>query len=224
MYAITNVIIKNNPRSFLKYLNLMNKSSSNKVVSYVLKNKMPLAVIFILFVWAMSVSYKNDKLEFSLLYGYETVPHIELVGGMGFYGRDTYMGKVVTSSHPGDIAYGKISGFVKFDDETEQPKNLWQYYIIEPTILRDTEGTQLFTLEEVIKVSHVAPKSFGKEVLTVINNSIDFVTFKSEEGIAVRIDKRTNDVVVTDAEGDKTSLIVNSSDYRDFMLRFLKSR
>lgn len=186
-----------------------------------MNKKIYIGLIVILLIAVITLYLQKQDLYLSQRYEL-AVPHIELSSAMLFYGVDAYNGQVLKSSNSGDIAIGKIVGFVKFPNLEDQPRGAWQYYIIEATDSYDETGTQLFTLEEIIKMPAIAPRYFEKEILKVTSNTLNSVTLESEQGNNYQIDKRTDEVVIADAGGDVASLITRDSEYRDFMLTFLK--
>lgn len=160
---------------------------------------------------------KSDR----LYYDY-AVPHIELISAMTFYNVDVYNGEVLRSNNSGDIAVGKIAGFIIFPNSSDQPKDARQYYTIESTDAYDETGNQAFTLQETFKLNAIPPRTYDKEVLKVSSNNERFVTLENEDRQSFRIDKRTDEVIITDPDGDTTKLITSQDTYRDFILDFLK--
>lgn len=158
---------------------------------------------------------KSDR----LYYDY-AVPHLELNGVMLFYGVDMYQGKFLTNPNPGAVAYGKITGYVAFDDISKQPRGAWQYYTIEATDRYDESGNQIFTLIDTLKLSSIPPRSFDAEDLSVVSNTSQSVTLESESGQSFVINKKTRAVRIDD--GDASTLITNQSDYKDFIFRLYK--
>lgn len=152
----------------------------------------------------------------------KAVPDIELIAAMGFYGVDVQYGKVVTSSNPGNIAFGKITGFVTFPNVDDQPRGARQYYTIEAVEFYDESGSQLFTLDETMKLNAIPPRAFDAEVLSVTSNTDQVLTLETESGQIFRINKRTDEVTIIDGGDDISTLITNQSDYRDFIVNFLK--
>jgi hypothetical protein len=184
------------------------------------KIAIPIIVVLVISNIGFFLAWKGEQSD-RLYYDY-AVPHIELISAMGFYGIDTYNGQVVTSQNRGDIAFGKISGFVVFSNPEDQPRGARQYYTIEATDSYDSKGNQIFTLTDTMKLNAISPRSFDKEMLEVISNTDQFVTLQNESGQSFRINKRTDEVAITDAQGDMVSLITNQSDYKDFIFDFLK--
>ncbi len=161
--------------------------------------------------------------ETNRLYYDYAIPHIELISAMGFYGVDVYNGKVLTSNRPGDVALGTITGFVVFPNKDDQPKGARQYYTIHASLDNyDIDGNQVFSLTQTIKLDAIPPRVFDTEVLKVISNNDQYVTLESEDGQIFKINKRTDEVVINDADGQTTTLITNQSDYKDFIIDFLK--
>lgn len=187
-----------------------------------MKKKIVIAVIAVLVIsniyflsgWQ---SAKSDR----LYYDY-AIPHIELVSAMAFYGVDVLNGQIITSQNSGDIAVGKIAGFIVFPNPTDQPKDARQYYTIEATDTYDENRKQVFMLLETLKLNAIPPRAYDKELLSVTANNEQFVTLENEDHQSFRINKRTHEVVITDADGGTTSLITNQSDFRDFIVKLLK--
>lgn len=154
----------------------------------------------------------------------DAVPDVELTAVMAFYGVDMFDGEIISSSNAGDIAFGKITGFVTFPNLEDQPKGARQYYEIEAVDAHDENGNQLFTLRETIKMAAIPPREFDMEVLMVTGNTNQSVTLEAESGQSFKINKRTDEVTVIDADGDISRLITNQSDYQDFIFEFLDYR
>jgi len=166
------------------------------------------------------LAWKSEQSN-RLYYDY-AIPHVDLTSAMGFYGIDTQNGELVTSRNKGAVAFGKLTGFVRFSDVTSQPRDARQYYTIEATDTYDDSGVQIFTLVTTLKLNAIAPRSFDEEALTVISNTDQFVSLQNKAGDSFRINKRTREVAITDAGGDAASLITTQSDYKDFIFRLLK--
>ena len=160
--------------------------------------------------------------ESNRLYYDYAIPHIELISAMAFYGVDSYQGELLSSPNQGDIAIGGITGFIVFSNPTDQPKDARQYYTIEATDRYDEESNQLFLLTDTLKLNAIPPHSFEKEELKVVSNNGQFVTLENESNQTFKINKRTDEVIITDADGDTTTLITNQSDYKDFVFKFMK--
>jgi len=154
----------------------------------------------------------------------DAVPDVELTTVMAFYGVDMLSGKILSSSNSRDIAIGKIIGFVTFPNLEDQPKEARQYYEIEAVDDYDENGNQIFTLRETIKMPAIPPREFDTEVLTVSSNTDQSVTLETESGQSFKINKRTDEVSVIDADGDISRLITNQSDFQDFIFEFLGYR
>lgn len=188
--------------------------------AYILRNKLLLGIILILSIVSITLFAQKQELYFD--HKYESiVPHIELMPGMLFFGVDGYNGKVLTSPKRGDIAYGSITGFVKFPNSKDQPRGLWQYNRIEATETYDENGNQQFLLIDIMKMPAVAPRYFDPEILKVVSNSAQTVTLESESGNLYKIEKLTDKVTLIDSGDDVAFLITSDREYRDFMLEFL---
>lgn len=187
-----------------------------------MKKKIVIAVIAVLVIsniyfLAGWQGAKSDR----LYYDY-AIPHIELISAMAFYNVDVYNGEIMRSNNNGNIAVGKIAGFVVFPNLSDQPREARQYYTIEATDKYDETGNQVFTLLETLKLNAIPPRAFDMEILKVSSNNERFVTLENEDRQSFRIDKRTDEVIITDPDGDTTTLITSQDDYRDFIFDFLK--
>lgn len=142
---------------------------------------------------------------------YKFVPHIDLKYSL--VRTDAVMSYV-----------GVIKGFVAFDNIKDQPKDLWQYYIIEPTNLTDSNFNQIFTVEEIIVIGSLPPKSFGKTELHVKSDSRTDgkLILVDRPGNEFTIDQVAKKVTMADVTGDYTSLITSQIGYNAFMTNFIK--
>lgn len=163
-----------------------------------------IAVLIILFQYLQNLGLKYDIAYF------KAVPSIDLYNSAEFRKDSSSYDKIY------------ISGFVAFEDINEQPRDLRQYYIIESLLQRDNNLKQVFRLREVISFYNIPPKEFDPVLLTEENNSSTKLTLKDEIGSLFIIDKLTGEVIMRDITGDKTYLITDDSEYRDFMLNFWK--
>lgn len=185
-----------------------------------MKNKVYIATIAILVIICLVLWIQKNDYRYTLKYEH-VIPHVELISAMAFYGIDVMYGEVLSSSNPNDIAIGGITGYVKFPNVSDQPKGAWQYYHIEATSEYAEDGTQVFMLQEFMKLPAISTRAFDKEILKVTSNTPQSVTLESESGQSFKINKRSDEVTVIDADGDIVGLVTDDSEYRDFMMEFL---
>ena len=160
-----------------------------------LYNYFLLVIIGVLFV-------QKQNYKFTLLYQYQAVPDIELINTL-----------VVTQNG----LSGEVKGFVKFDDITDQPKDLRQYYIIKPLNKFDGNSRQYFLMEEIIKMQYLSPRSLEFLELIEVSETGNTITLEDENGNKFFIDKLTKEVSMRDNDGDSTTLITNDNDFADFI-------
>lgn len=187
-----------------------------------MKKKLIISVILALVILNIYFLAMWQEVKSNRFYSEYTVPHIELISAMAFYNVDTYDGQVMRSPNGGDIAVGKIAGFIVFPNPSDQPRDARQYYTVEATDSYDENNKQVFTLVETFTLNAIPPHVYEKDILKVISDNEQFVTLENEDRQSFRINKRTDEVIITDADGDTTTLITNQNDYRDFMIDFLK--
>lgn len=187
-----------------------------------MKKKIVIGVILVLVVSNLYFLANWQGAKSDRLYYDYAIPHIELTSVMAFYGVDMFDGQIIQSQNTGSVAIGTIAGFVVFPNPVDQPKEARQYYTIEATDSYDENGIQIFTLLETLKLNAIPPRAYEKEVLKVVSNNEQFVTLENEDRQSFRINKRTDEVIITDADGDSTRLITNQDDYRDFIFELLK--
>lgn len=182
----------------------MKKKSIKNII---LNRKISISTIIILLVVVGVLLNQNQNYKYTLLYQYQAIPDIEL--------KNT-----LQESQSG--IYGEVSGFVKFNDNKDQPKNLKQYYIIKPLNKFDQDLHQIFSVEEIIKMNYLPPKSTGVSELVEINKTYQIITLEDKNGNQFFIDRTTKEISMKDATGDNTELITDELVYRDFMKEWLK--
>ena len=182
----------------------MNKENIKNAIS---KRKFSTLIIIVLLVIIGILFVQRQDYKFTLLYQYQAIPDIELTN-------------TLTATQNG--LSGEIRGFVKFDNIADQPRNLRQYYIIKPLNKFDENSRQFFSLEEIIKMQYLAPRSLGFSELVEVSETGNIVTLEDESGNKFFIDKSTKEVPMKDATGDSTTLITSNNDYRDFIKGWLK--
>jgi hypothetical protein len=181
----------------------MNKGN---IKNAILKRKFSVLIIIVLLITVGVLFGQKQDYKFTLLYQYQAIPDIELIN-------------TLTTTQGG--LSGEVRGFVKFDNIEDQPKNLRQYYIIKP--LNKFDGSrQYFSLEEIIKMQYLAPRSLGFSELVEVSETGNTVTLEDEGGNKFFIDKSTRGVSMKDATGDSTTLITSDNTYGDFIKEWLK--
>ncbi len=176
-------------------------------------NKKKLVIIFVVIIVALLIVIANlfedvRSLRWSLT-DYRSIPRIELTNTL------TY-----SSEH--SSFYGLAKGFVKFDNIEDQPKDLTQYYIIQPLNEFDENSNQIFNVNDIVAMNNLAPRSLGIEKFTKIVDTSSGVVLEDKYGNRILISKISKEISMKDASGDKTTLITDESEYRDFMKDFLK--
>ncbi|GMU74253.1 MAG: hypothetical protein AMXMBFR44_4500 [Candidatus Campbellbacteria bacterium] len=171
------------------------------------KKNTPYFIIVILLVWVAYQYLAIASLKSTELYLYSYVPHVELSS---------------TKYQSGSETLFHITGFVKFNNTTDQPRRLWQYQIIEPSNKIDGSGNRIYLLTDIIKLDYVPPRYFEPVEIKEVQDTGSLVTFTDEAGNIFRINKLTEEVSVQDTTGDSTTLITNENDYKDFMREFLR--
>jgi len=181
----------------------MNKEN---IKNAILKRKFSILIIIALLVTVGVLFGQRQDYKFTLLYQYQAIPDIELIN-------------TLTTAQDG--LSGEVRGFVKFDNIADQPRNLRQYYIIKP--LNKFDGSrQYFSLEEIIKMQYLAPRSLGFSELVEVSETGNTITLEDESGNKFFIYKSTKEVSMKDATGDSTILITSDYDYGDFIKSWLK--
>lgn len=118
------------------------------------------------------------------------------------------------------------SGFVAFYDFEQQPKDLRQYYIIDTDVFNTDLITgervykRKFSVEEIIKMTYLPPRSLGVDEIFINNESDDELILEDTSGNLFIIDKRTERIVIHDVTGDRTKLITDNNEFADFMKFF----
>ena len=181
----------------------MNKEN---IKNTIWKRKFSILMIAILLLIIGVLFVQKQDYKYTLLYQYQAIPDIELIN-------------TLTTTQAG--LSGEVKGFVKFDNITDQPKNLRQYYIIKSLNKFDGNSRQYFSLEEIIKMQYLAPRSLGFSELVEVSETSNTITLEDESGDKFIIDKSTKGVSMKDAAGDSTSLITNDNDYGDFVKEWL---
>lgn len=180
----------------------------NKLKTFIVKNKIFLLIIIILLITVGVLYGENMDLKYSRLYEVDTVPDISLTDSLFYYSGSNYNN-------------GSIRGFVVFDNKNDQPRELRQYYIIEPSDKLDENLNRIFSLEEIIKMNYLPPQSMGKVELRQIDWSYKGPTLIDDAGNKFFINNNSDEVTMEDVTGDETRLIMSDLEYKDFMIEFL---
>lgn len=159
----------------------------------------------ILLVSGQQLEIKN--LEWELIYE-KSVPDVELINYLSFDSKN--------------IAAGSVTGFVVFDDKEKQPRDLRQYVTITASENFDISGKQIFYLTDIVKMNVLAPRYFEPVALTFKNMADEVITLADNSNNFYQINLNTKEVSMFDATKDVTKLITNQSDFRDFMVQFLR--
>src|SRR3989344_3200822 len=173
----------------------MNEEASNKNwLVRIVKSKATYVVI-LLIISNIVFYLKYKDAEWSLKYS-RAVPRIELSNTLKY--------------SPG-LLNGRIIGFVAFKNIEDQPKDLKQYLIIEA-------NNQVFTAQDVYAFDSLAPRYTEPYALKVVENNNNNITLKDDTGNVFIIDKPLATVSWIDPQGDRSDLIIDDSQYRDFIL------
>jgi len=176
----------------------MNKSDFKNAI---LKRKFSISIIIILLVVVGILFGQKQDYKYTLLYQYQTIPDIELKNTL----YETQNG-----------IFGEVRGFVRFDNQEDQPKDIRQYYVITPLNKFDENLLQYFSLEEIIKMQYLSPRSLGTSEIVEVNENGKTITLEDENGNQFFIDKNTKEVSTRDVTGDNTTLITDDSSYKNF--------
>lgn len=170
------------------------------------KNKIAIACSAVLILVIGFMYLKTQDLRWQLIYE-KSVPDVEIINYLSF--------------NSNNVASGSVTGFVLFDDEEKQPRDLRQYVRIDAS--NDFEnGKQIFYLTDIIKMKVLAPRYFDPVVLRVQNVANGVVTLADNDNNLYFIDKATNEVTMFDGTKDATRLVTSDSEFRDLMREFLK--
>ncbi len=180
--------------------------SKENIKSVILSRKFSILIIIALIVIIAILFGQKQDYKFTLLYQYQAIPNIELINAL--------------ATTQGGLS-GEVKGFVKFDNIVNQTKDLRQYYIIKALDKFNKDSRQYFSLEEIIKMQYLAPKSLGFSELVEVSETDNTITLEDENGNKFFIDKSTKEVVMKDATGNNATLITNNNDYKDFIKAWL---
>lgn len=174
------------------------------------KKKYIIGVIIIIAVVLIiaNLSGENSNSKNSLI-EYKSVPRIELKNTLSYNYED-------------NLFYGLASGFIKFDNVEDQPKDFTQYYIIKALNELDENSNQIFLVDDIVAMDNLPPQSIGVEEYSKIIDTSSGVVLEDKYGNRIFISKISGEISTKDAGGDKTTLITTESGYRSFMKGFLK--
>jgi len=185
----------------------------NKVLNFF--KKPSIVIIIILLFLVLNFFVKSISLKYQRLYEVDVVPHIELSKGL-FFSQDH------------NVFVESTAGFVRFDNKVDQPKDLIQYYIISALNEFDSNGNQIFSLEEVIKMKYLPPKRMDLVLLKQVNKTPFILTLEDDFGNQYFIDiinsgdnsdvYKDKIVRIIDINGNHSSLITNILDYQEYIL------
>jgi hypothetical protein len=179
--------------------------SKENIISSIRKHALSISIIVVLLVMVGVFFGEKQDYKFTLLNQYQVVPDVELINTL----METQGG-----------LSGEVRGFVKFDNSADQPKDLRQYYIIKRLV--DGSLRQNFSLEEIIKMQYLSPRSLGLSELVEVSDTGGTISLEDENGNKFFIDKSTKKISMKDAAGDNTTLITSDNDYRDFIKEWLR--
>ena len=182
----------------------MNKDNIKGVI---LRKKLSILIITVLLIIIGGLFVQKQNYKFALLYQYQAIPDIELMN-------------TLTTARGG--LSGEARGFVKFDNVADQPKNLRQYYIIKPLSKFDENSRQYFSIEEIIKMQYLAPKSLGFSELVEVSDTGNTIFLEDGNENKFFIDKSTKEISIKDSTGDSTKLITSNDEYEDFIKKWLR--
>lgn len=169
----------------------MNKPTTTKVL---------VAAVVILAVVSLWQFMEKKGLEYELVLQ-RSIPHVDLTN---------------VQFVDGGRFYAYITGFVVFKNEADQPKDMRQFYMIEPTISPD-----VYTLKEIFEMNLLPPRVFDPVMLDVAQENNSMLVLVDENGNTWTINKLTKEVQMLDSTGDATYLITSNMEYQDFMQEFL---
>lgn len=172
-----------------------------------LKNRGFEAIIITLLVFVIGFMYtKILDLKYSII-NLKAVPDIELSNGLYFDGSNFS---------------GSASGFVKFNIEANQPKELRQYYIITPADDYSYNSDGGLNLENIAKLSGIPPSTISIDRYLPVKTVWNQIVLEDEEGNQLLFNSQTRDLSILDATGDSASLVTDEYEFGKFMRRFLQ--
>lgn len=164
------------------------------------KEKVLVAIVVVLAVVAFWQFMEKRSAQYDLVL-YRSIPQVDLTN---------------VQYVDGGRFYAYITGFIAFNDETDQPKDMRQYDMIEPTA-----NPEVYTLKEIFVMNLLPPKVFDPVILSVAQETGSLLVLVDTNGNTWTINKLTKEVQMLDSTGDATYLITSNMDYQDFMQKFL---
>lgn len=172
-----------------------------KIASFI-KRRYAWIIIIIMLITIVNLFFQKQDLKFSLI-NYQAIPNIKLTNTLAY--------------SPSDNSFvGDATGFVKLEEENSQPKDLRQYYTIQPTNQKDKNSNQILILDEIVVLPSLSPESIGKTKLIKSGETGNKIILEDENGLRFFFDRDSREILMEDAR-----LITNDSDFRDFMKKFL---
>jgi hypothetical protein len=169
-----------------------------KIILYLKKNWKIISILIIGLI-AINFFFNKKSIDES-----ELAPHIELT--------NTLLYNSQIHSFTGDF-----KGFVKLNNEEDQPKNARQYFTIDPTSKKDQNSNQVLILDEIIALNTLPAQSIGKTMLFQKSETANEVVLEDENGLQLFYNKNSGEISLEDAR-----LLTNDSDYRTFTINLLK--
>lgn len=171
------------------------------------QKRISITLIVILLITNIITFLMYKSLKWDLIFT-KAVPDVELVNYL--------------SINSNDLVSGSITGFVLFENPEDQPKDMRQYIKISATNQRNAAGNQVFIYQDIIKMNVLAPRYFDPTFLSVKETSGSVITLTDDDNNLYYLNKNTREVRLVDSGGDKTKLITDDSDFRDFFVDLLK--
>lgn len=173
-----------------------------KIASFI-KRRYVWIIIIIMLITIVNLFFQKQDLRFSLI-NYQAIPNIKLTNTLGY-------------SSSSNSFLGDATGFVKLEEENSQPKDLRQYYVIQPTNQRDKSSNQVLILDEIVVLPSLSPESIGKTKLIKSGENGNKIILEDENGLRFFFDRDSKEISMEEAK-----LITSDSEYRDFMRNFLR--
>lgn len=180
-------------------------------MSWIKANKTKIFLILAIVVLAVvAINQFDEKSSYkNVLIQYRSVPHMELQS-------------LIFTTETDNFLHLYVKGFVAFRNESDQPKGMSQYYVIEPLFRRDENNKQLFSLTEIIAMNAIPPREIGTGELREKENTSQYFVLEDDGGNLLYVNKATKEIALNDATGDEAYLITSDLDYGDFMRDFLR--
>ena len=173
------------------------ENKKEKIIQ-LLKKHWKIILIVILVITASNLWEENRNIKFSLINS-KSVAHINLTNTLTYYSYNNSF-------------TGEMRGFVKLNNESDQSKNMWQYFTIETTNNKD-----ILVLDEIVALDALPPQSIGKTKLAKKGESGDIITLEDENGLQLFYNKNSKEISLGEAK-----LITSDTEYKNFMRQLLK--